>query len=246
MVEIKLVATIFIGIVAGFLGAVAGGGGLISIPFLIFLGVPPQITLATNKFGGLGLSLGGLYKFIKEKQIVWKYAIFLSIAGILGSIIGSKILLSSNIVFLQKLIGASLIVLVPTIFLKKDFGIVEKEVSSARKILGCFLYFIVAIIASFLGGLGGISMSIVILFFGLSIIKANATELFSYSAFSLSAVIIFIFNKIIDYRVGVVLFLGMLIGGYIGAHTAIKKGNKWVKAVFSIVVVASAVKILLS
>jgi len=243
---LKLIETFFIGTLASFIGAIAGGGGLISMPFLIFIGLPPQIALATNKFGGVGLSIGGLIKFIKEKKIVWEYAILLSISGVLGSIIGSNIFLSLSASFLQKLIGISLIVLVPTIFFKKDFGINDKDILWKRKVIGSFLYFLVAILASFLGGMGGITISIVILFFGLSIVKASATELFSYSIFSFLSVIIFAFNKIIDYRIGVVLFLGMMLGGYLGAHTAIKKGNKWTKTVFAIVIILSAFKILLN
>src|SRR5680860_539034 len=183
--EIKLIATLIIGIISGFIGAIAGGGGLLSIPFVLFLGIPPQITLATNKFGGMGLSFGALYKFIKEKKIIWKYAIFLSFFGILGSLIGSQILLTIDTAILQKLIGILLIFLVPIIFLKKSFGIEKKPTSRKRKIFGCILYFLISIIASFFGGLGVITMSIVIYFFGLSMIKANATELFSYSMFSL-------------------------------------------------------------
>lgn len=243
--EIKLIATLIIGTISGFIGAIAGGGGLLSVPFLIFLGIPPQITLATNKFGGMGLSFGALYKFIKERKIVWRYAIFLSLFGILGSLIGSRILLTIDTSILQKLIGILLILLVPTVFLKKSFGIEEKPTSRKRKIIGCICYFLISIIASFFGGMGVITMSIAIYFFGLPMIKANATELFSYSVFSLFSVVIFAFNGIVNYQVGIVLFVGMLIGGYIGAHTAIKKGNEWVKFVFTIVVIASAIKILL-
>lgn len=246
MIEIKLITTLIIGVISGFIGAIAGGGGLISIPFLLFLGIPPQTTLATNKFGGLGLSTGALFKFVKEKKIIWKYAFLLSSFGFLGSLIGSYVLLTINAVLLQKLIGVLLIILVPTVFFKRNFGIEEKYTSRKRKILGCFLYFFISIIASFFGGLGAITISIVIIFFGLSIIKASATELFSYSVFSLSSVIIFALNGIIDYKIGIALFLGMLVGGYLGAHIAVKKGNEWVKLVFSAIVIASAIKILLS
>ncbi|MFA6099051.1 MAG: sulfite exporter TauE/SafE family protein [Patescibacteria group bacterium] len=243
---IDKIIILVIGIASGFVGAIAGGGGLISIPFLLFLGIPPQITLATNKFGGLGLSFGALYKFIKEKKIIWRYAILLSCSGILGSIIGSRILLTIHTAPLQKMIGVLLIILIPTIFFKKSFGIEERHASRQRKILGCFMYFLISIIASFFGGLGAISMSIIVFFFGLTMLKANATELFSYSIFSLTSVIIFSFNRLIDYEIGIILFLGMLIGGYFGAHTAIKRGDKWVKIFFSIVIIISAVKILLS
>lgn len=245
MITFKLATTLIIGTVSGFIGAIAGGGGLISIPFLLFLGIPPQVALATNKFGGIGMSLGGSYKFIKEKKIVWKYALLLAIPGILGSIIGANILLNIDTSFLQKLIGILLLVLIPTIFLKKNFGIEEKQVSNTKKILGCLFYFLISILASFFGGLGGITISIVILFFGLPFIKANATDLFSYSMFSIVSIIIFAVNKIIDYRIGIALLLGMLIGGYLGAHIAIKKGDKWVKIFFGVVILISAVKILI-
>jgi len=235
---------LLIGLIAGFVGAIAGGGGLISIPLLLFFGIPPQITLATNKFGGLGLSVGALYKFIKEKKVIWKYAIFLSISGIAGSLIGSQILLTVDTNVLQKAIGGLLIILTPTILIKKSFGIEEQTAPRRRKIIGYVLYFLLSILASFFGGLGVLLMGIVIFNFGLPIIKANATELVSYSVFSLTSVIIFAFNGIIDYKVGLVLFLGMLIGGYLGAHTAIKKGNVWVKYFFTLVIIASAIKIL--
>jgi hypothetical protein len=246
IMELKLIFTLIIGLIAGFIGAISGAGGLISIPFLIFLGIPPQIVLATNKFGGLGLSLGGLYKFIKEKQIIWRYAIILSACGISGSLIGSKILLTVDVDFLQKLIGILLIVLAPALFLKKDFGIVERETSTTRKIVGGFLYFSIAILSSFFGGLGFVGMGIVVYFLGLTIIKANATELFSFSILSLTSVIIFAVNGIIDYKIGILLLLGMIVGGYLGAGMAIKKGNNWVKTFFFIVVIASAIKILIS
>lgn len=62
---------------------------------------------------------------------------------------------------------------------------------------------------------------------------------------SISATIIFMFNGLVDYQLGVTLFLGMLLGGYVGAHMAIKKGNKFIKMILAIVVLVSAAKILI-
>jgi uncharacterized protein len=245
MPAFQLTIIFLAGILSGFIGAVAGGGGLFSLSLLIFFGIPPQITLATNKFGGIGLSIGALYKFIKKRKIIWKYVISLSLVGISASIIGSKILIQSDPIFLKSLTGILLLLLVPTIFLNKNFGIEHKVTSKHQKILGYILYFLLSIIASFFGGFGAILISVVVFFFGLPIIEANATELVSYTIFSIVSVIIFMFSKIIDYQIGLWLFIGMLIGGYIGAHTAVEKGNKWVKVFFAIVVIISAVKILI-
>ncbi|MFA6096067.1 MAG: sulfite exporter TauE/SafE family protein [Candidatus Paceibacterota bacterium] len=245
MIFVQLISIFFAGVLSGFVGAVAGGGGLFSISLLLLYGIPPQITLATNKFGGIGLSIGGLYKFIKEKKIVWKYAIGLSVAGIFSSVIGSKILLSADPASLKTLTGVLLLLLVPTIFLKKDFGLENKTTSRNYKIVGYILYFLISIIASFFGGFGAILISIVVFFFGLPMIEANATELVSFTIFSVASVIIFMANGIIDYQIGIPLFIGMLIGGYLGAHIAVKKGNRWVKAFFSTVVIISAIKVLI-
>ena len=69
---LNLIAIFFIGLGSNFIGAIAGGAGLISIPFLIFTGLPPHVAIATNKLGALGLNISVIPKFWKEKQIVWK------------------------------------------------------------------------------------------------------------------------------------------------------------------------------
>jgi uncharacterized protein len=235
-----------VGVLSGFIGAVAGGGGLISIPLLIFLGVPPQVTLATNKFGGLGMSAGALTKFIKEKKVVWKYTIPLSVLGICASLIGSRILISTKGTSLNTLIAILMLVGVPIMLMKKNFGSIGRQTSGGAKWFGYFLYFSISIIASFFGGIGGLLIVTVVWFIGLPMIEANATDLVGYTVMSISAVIIYGTNGLIEYSVGFVLLAGMLLGGYIGAHTAIKKGNTWVKVFFSVVIVASAVKLLFS
>jgi len=246
MISLSYLLLIFLaGILSGFVGVIAGGGGIISISLLLVLGVPAQITLASNKFGGLGLSVGGLYKFIKEKKIIWKYTLWLSVAGILASLIGSKILIDASPNFIKTFTVIMLLLLLPTIFIKNSFGLEHFKTSKPKKILGYLFYFLVSIIASFFGGFGMILMVIVVFFLGLPFIEANATELVSYTLLSVVSTIIFMAHGLVNYYIGIPLFIGMVIGGYLGAHTAIKKGNKWVKIFFAIMVVASVVKVLI-
>jgi uncharacterized membrane protein YfcA len=245
MANIQLVGTFLIGIIAGFMSAVGGGGSLISVPFLLFLGIPPQVTLATNKFAGVGACYTGLTKYIKEKKVVWKYTIFLAIMGSLASLIGTRILVKIDTASLNNLIGVLLIILVPTLFIKKDLGLKHIQISKERRLAGYFVYFLLSIIASFFGGVGLLMVPTVVFFFGLPFIEANATDYFSFAVMSTVAVIIYFSNHLINLEIGVVLFAGMAIGGYLGAHTAIKKGNEWVKVFYAIVIIVSAIKILL-
>jgi uncharacterized membrane protein YfcA len=75
-------------------------------------------------------------------------------------------------------------------------------------------------------------------------IEVLATTVIPWLILSLSSLIIFINSGVIDYRAGIILIVGMAIGGYLGAHFAIKKGNVWVKRIFAVFVLVSAIKLL--
>ena len=75
-------------------------------------------------------------------------------------------------------------------------------------------------------------------------IEVIATGIIPWFALSVTSLIIFAQNGIIDYQVGLVLFVGMAIGGYAGAHYALKKGNEWVKRLLAAFAIISAVKLL--
>lgn len=242
---LEIILTFFIGILASFIGAIVGGGGLISIPFLMFLGLPPQIAIATNKFGAVGLSIGSITKFKKEK-IIWEYVIPFSILAVIGGVIGANLLLEINENYLSKIVGIILLVLLPFVFMKKDFGIKNINSTKKQKILGSVVYFLLMIFGGFFGGgAGTLIIGTLIYFFGFKIIEANATDMVPWFIVSVISLIVFIINGIVSYYVGITLFFGMLVGGYYGAHTAIKKGDKWVKSLFIVLVIISSIKILL-
>jgi hypothetical protein len=76
-------------------------------------------------------------------------------------------------------------------------------------------------------------------------IEILATGIIPWFVLSISSLAIFAFSGIIDYRIGLVLLIGMAIGGYIGAHAALKKGDLWVKRLFVLFVIIFGVKLLL-
>jgi len=234
-----------VGNMAGFLGAIIGGGGLVSIPFLMFLGLPPQIAIATNKLGSIGFSLGAISKFWKERKIVWKFVLCFSLLGTGGAYFGANLLLNIDQQSLSKIISLILLLFLPFIFIKKSFGIKRKNTSKIKRIIGYSLYFLAMVYGGFFGGGAGfLIIYIVVFFFGLKIIEANATDSIPWLIQSIVSLIIFALNGLINYRYGMVLFLGMLSGSYFGAHIAIRKGDAWVKIVFAGIIIFSAIKIL--
>ena len=71
---VNYILVFFVGVAAAVIGAMVGGGSLLSIPVLILLGLPPDVAIATDRFAGLGAAVTAAYKFWKAKRIVWKLA----------------------------------------------------------------------------------------------------------------------------------------------------------------------------
>ncbi|MBR9693046.1 sulfite exporter TauE/SafE family protein [Candidatus Woesearchaeota archaeon] len=241
---LTLLLVFLIGIVGSFIGAQVGSGGLITIPFLIFVGLPPQVAIATNKFGSLGLRVGAIHTYWKAKKIRWEFTLGLTLFGFLGAIIGAWLLLKVDTTLLSRIVGIGVLIPLPFLFMK-DFGIRKKHIPGWLFRLSYPLYFIFSIWAAFFGGGSGtIFMYIMMLTLGLTITEASATIKIPGLVNAAFAVIVFAIAGIIDYMIGIILIASMFIGGYLGARHAVKKGDVWVRGLFTLIVIASAVKLL--
>jgi len=242
---IILIIVFIVGLFASFLGGlIGGGGGLISIPAMAFFGLPPNMAVATNRFGTLGWALSAIYKFIKTRKIVFKYVVPLTILSVIGSVIGARLLIEIDEAVLSKVIGILIVAILPFMFLK-NYGLKRKIVSKTYRIFGFISYMGLSVYDGFFGAAAGIVATyLLVFFFGLTYIEANATDKIPWSLNTLISTTIFALYGLINYTYGVVLFAGMFVGGYIGAHVAIKKGNEFVRIAFSLLVIVFAAKLL--
>lgn len=240
----QVLLTAVIGIAAGFLGAIAGGGGLISIPFLLLLGLPTQVAIGTNKLGAVGLSLSAIYRYHRDKKIIWKYTAPLTLLALFGGVVGAQLLLEMSHGVVDIAVGVLMLALLPTLFLGDGVGLSRASVSWRKKVFGMLMYLILMLLGGFFGGsIGALTIYILIFSLGLPFIEANATDFIPWFFMSLSSLIVYAANGVVEYHIGVALFIGMLVGGYIGARTAVRKGNAWVRGVFIFVVIVSSLKL---
>jgi uncharacterized membrane protein YfcA len=236
-----------VGVTASVLGTTVGGGSLLSIPLLVFLGLPPQVAIATDRFAGLGAGVTAFYRFRRAGKIVWRYVPALVVASLAGSLIGASILVSTPPGSLRSVVGILLLALLPVLFLKRDLGVAQREVSKPRLRLGLALYFLVQVLAGFFGGgTGTLVFYILMACFGVTITQVAATQTLPFVVLTLSSLTLFAVGEIIDYRMGLVLMAGNAVGGYLGAHLAVESGDRWIRRLFAVVVLASAVRLLFS
>lgn len=242
----RLLGTFLVGVVASFIGSMAGSGGLISIPFLILIGIPPHIAVATHRVGAVGLQVGALTRFVTSKQIIWKYVLPMSALALLASQLGSRLLLKTDPTTLKHIIVAGMLIVLPTLFMKRDLGLQSIETSRCRKIIGSTVLFLVLMWQAYFGGAAAtMTLYVFMYFFGMTINSANATSKIPGLLLSLSTLLIFSTHGIVNWVYGITMFIGMLVGGYLGAHTALKKGNAWVRWLFVGIVLLSAAKLIL-
>jgi uncharacterized membrane protein YfcA len=241
-----LLIVFVIGFFARLLSNLAGGGaGLIEAPLLLMLGVPPKITVATRKFSAIGGHGIAAYQFHKFKKIHWKIAITLAVITVVATIIGANILIAVDEELVKNLIAIMMLVALPFTFFKKSFGMKRKIVSKSKEFFGYVINFFIFVIDSFVGVGGGLLSSLsIIIFMGLTYLEVNAIRRITGLTLAIVASIIFTFYGLIDWVVGLSLMVGGILGGYLGANIAIKKGSALVKVVFSIVVVVSVIKLL--
>lgn len=235
-----------VGLAAGFLGATVGGGGMVAVPALLILGFSPQSAVAINKVGDIGAFISAAGKYWKSDKIDWKMAILLAIITIISSVIGAQIMIRLNTDFLAMLIGIMILIFLPFFFFSKKIGLKPTNTSKARKAIGIIIYALLGIEGAIVGAGGATVILLVMMyFFGYEIIRGYATNTPAELINAIVPAIIYAFHGFIEPWPAIIIFLGMLIGGFVGAHTALKKGNVWVKNLFAVVTLLSVIKILL-
>jgi uncharacterized membrane protein YfcA len=246
MSELTTLTLVFlIGVLASIVGAMVGGGSLLSIPFLIFVGLPPQIAIATDRFAGLGAAVTAFYRFWRAGRIVWKLVPVLAVTSLAGSLIGASLLLKADPEALRYVVGLLILALLTVLLLRPRAGVEPIEVSRRRRAVGLGLYFVIQVLAGFLGGgTGTLIFYTLMLCFGVTIIQVAATQVIPFMVLTVSSLTLFAAGGIIDYRIGLVLMAGTAVGGYLGAHIAIRSGEVWVRRLFALVVLASAARLL--
>lgn len=218
---------------------------MITIPALIFLGLPPDRAIATNALSIFGALASALPRFSRAKATRWGTGLKLIPLSIIGGFIGSKALVRTNADALYVVVGLLLLLLVPIILLNGDRGIKGFKASKSRIALGGLVFFAVMIYGGFFGAAAGIfARYALIFFFGMTYIESSATSLFTASFLSITALMVFIAHGLVDWELGLPMMAGMYIGGAIGAKTALEKGNAWVRIIFVVIIAASAVKLL--
>lgn len=222
----------------GFVDAIAGGGGLISLPTFLAVGVPAHMALGTNKFSVFaGTGISAAY-FAKKGHVQWSTALIAFTGALISSALGARIALLVDERVLSWLLIAAVPVVAVVLFTKKEFGAETKTMSIARARTYSFaIGLAIGAYDGFFGpGTGTFLIMAFTLVMGMNLMDACGNTKVVNFASNVAAVVLFIVKGEVDYRLGVPCALCAIIGNWIGSRLAIRNGARIVRPMMVFVI----------
>lgn len=237
---LKLLLTFIVGLFTGFLNVMAGGGSMLTLPLLTFLGLSIDVANGTNRVSILFQNIAASYQFKKSKIHILKRSFILSIPATLGAICGTLVVVQINEHILKKIVAILLIMMGSFLILKKDVWQKNKIVEKKNNVLSYIALFFIGFYGGFLqAGVGFFFIGALVFLEGYDIVKTNAAKVAIIAIYTIASLIIFVLHNQVNWKIGIVLALGSALGSSIGARHMVLKEITWVKYLlfFAILVV---------
>ncbi len=237
------------GIISSFINITSGGGSLISLPVLIFMGLPSSVANATNRLGIFSQNMFAVAGFRSKGVSAWPYSLYLGISAFVGAAVGAKISIDLDDVLFNRIIAIIMVgVVIFTVVKPLDITANKPERNDFKaNFIGIITFFFVGIYGGFIqAGVGFLMIAALTNINGYSLVKTNSAKVFVSLIYTISALGVFIYEDKINWLYGLVLALGNALGGWLSSRWSVKKGDKWIKRILVITVIALAIKLWLS
>lgn len=229
-----ILALIGTGLAAGFINTTAGGGSMLTLPLLMFLGLPTNVANGTNRIAILLQNVIGVSTFRQKNALDFTTDYKLAIPAVLGSIIGAFFAVEVDEALLKKIISGLMVgmflivVLKPEVWVKEQVGVVGAKPT----ILQYIIFFFIGLYGGFIQmGVGFLLLAGLVLGCGHNLVKANAVKVFIVLIYMVFSLGIFVYHGQVDVVAGLILAVGNMGGAWLGANFTVKGGAKYVRYV---------------
>ena len=234
-----------VGLAAGVINTLAGGGSLLTLPALISLGLPPNVANGTNRIGIFFNSVFAIQGFKAKGVKIDRYSYYLGISAFIGAIIGSMIAVDiKGETFNRILAGVIVMIVAYMLFGPKNKGGVEERTDRKSQIAGVIAFFFVGIYGGFIqAGVGYVIMASLTFINRFSLLRTNIAKVVVVLIYTLASLGVFIYEGLINWELGIALAVGNSTGGYLTSRWSVGKGEKWVRYFVMATAIAFAIKL---
>lgn len=246
----QLLLLVLVGVVAGFVNVMAGGGSLLTMPIMVMMNIHGATANGTNRVALVAQNVSAVSGFFRKGFSEFRLSLTLSFCAIPGAAAGAYLGTKLNGVWFNRVLAGVMIVVMVFMFLKKARGKgKETKDNGTERLRRVILAHVLMVFAGLYGGfiqagVGFILMAILHRVLGLDLVRVNMHKVFIVGMYTIVALAIFAWRGNVLWVPGMCLAVGNSTGAWMGAHFAISKGERIIRIVFNIAIVAMVIKLL--
>lgn len=256
------------GVAGGFLNTVAGGGSALTMPVLIFLGLPSGVANGTVRVAIIVQNLTAVAGFRGKGHFEPALAAQLGLPALAGAVVGSRIAVDVPDAVFNAVLAGVLVLVLASLFVKPKpaggrdapapagttpagtalTGTALTDMSGppagARRILLMAIFFFIGVYGGFIqAGVGFLIMSSLIFLSGYDLVRINAVKVAVILIYTVAAVAVFLLNGKVEWGPGLTLAAGNAAGAWLGARFSVTGGEKWIRVFLVAAVLVMAVRV---
>ena len=239
----ELAILVAAGIAGGAVNVMAGGGSILTVPVMIFLGVPGPLANGTNRVAIFAQNITAITTFRRQGFSHFRLSLSLAACALPGAALGAWFGASlSGETFNQLL---ALVMIVVLVLMQTSNRTINTDGKPRRLLLGHLLMAGAGFWGGFIQiGVGFIIMPILNRVMGLDLVTVNVHKVFIVAVYTMAALAVFALTSDVLWLVGAVLAIGNSIGGYLGAKLTISRGEKLIRRVLTVAIIAMVIRLL--
>ncbi|MFA5623600.1 MAG: sulfite exporter TauE/SafE family protein [Bradymonadales bacterium] len=245
--EIWQYALLFVGgLIASFFNTIAGGGSMLTLPLMVFLGAPSTVANATNRIFMFVQSGAGTISLYKSEPLLWRDTLVYSVPTLIGALIGAY---SASIIPAQamKHVIGWIFLFAFIMYIGKNFFKPSTSDFNIPRWLRYILLFVLGIYGGFIqAGLGAILFLVLNRICQMPKISAMGAKNFMIAFYTLPVLIVFLLQGQVWWDMGLVLSAGAILGAQLAAHCATRISTRAVMVIVSAIMLISAISLILS
>ena len=238
---------IIAGFTAGYINTLAGSGSLITLPLLIFLGLPANVANGTNRIAILLQNTVAVSSFHRKRVLNLRQGLILAIPAAIGAVLGAQIAVDLDEHTMRFTIGILMVVMLIAVLIRPRRWL-EGRIGTYNKhpgILQIIMFFAIGVYGGFIqAGVGIFLLAGLVLVANHDLVRANAIKNLIVLCFTLFALIVFVMNDQVQWREGLLLASGNMTGAWVATKMAVKRGAVFVRWLLIAVLVVSAIALL--
>ncbi len=238
---LPLAGLFVVGLVAGALNVVAGGGSFITLPALLFLGLPAAEANGTNRVGVLAQNVTGVVGFHRSRAMDWRWGLTVSVPALIGAGLGSWWALQMSDLGFRRLLSIAMLAMTLWTVTRSPRPQGEEEVGSPWHPGTMLAFFGIGVYGGLIQAGVGFAVLAATSAAGMNLVKGNAVKLLSVLLLTVLSLAIFASGGVVRWGYGLALGAGNIAGAMVGVRLAVTQGHAWIQRVVTATVIVFAV-----